>query len=481
MSSINTVKRFFSGFCYRAILLVAFVTFAANTSAQAQATKPNILIVLGDDCTYNDLSIYGGTNVNTPRLEKFTGESMLFTNAYMAMAMCQPCRTELYSGRYPLQTLTCWNHCKTVPETTSICQYLGDQGYRIGLAGKNHVGPFQSFPFDDVKGFEGNCVALTADHDCKGISEYMSKDSAEPFCLVVGLVVPHVPWTVGDPSHFDTDKFDMPDHFVDTPETRKDYAKYLAEIEVLDQQLGDILDTLEASGKADNTIVIFSSEQGAQFPFCKWTNYNCGVHTAFVVRWPGHVTPGTKTDAMIQYVDVAPTLVEIAGGTPAQNNKLDGSSFLAVLNGKTDKHREFTYAMHNNVPEGSPYPIRSVCDGKYRYIRNLTPDAMHIQKYSMGVPHTSYWPSWMLASGNRKPAYEKVMKYMIRPAEELYDVTDEYSMHNLADDEGYEEIKNKLSKELDKWMINQHDPGAAMDYWGANQNFSKKYKADLFD
>lgn len=470
MNSINSIKRFFSGLCYRAILLIALVTFAANTSAHAQAAKPNILVVIGDDCTYNDLSIYGGTNVNTPRLEKFAGEGMLFTNAYLAMAMCQPCRTELYTGLYPMGTRTCWNHCQSLPETKSVCHHLGELGYRVGLAGKNHVTPYKSFPFDDVRGFEGNCVATTADYDCKGISEYMAKDKNHPFYLVVGLVVPHVPWTVGDPSHFDPKKLKLPEQYVDTPETRENYAKYLAEIEVLDKQLGDILDTLEASGQADNTIVIFTSEQGSQFPFCKWTNYNCGVHTSFVVRWPGKVAPHSKTDAMIQYADVVPTLLDaVSGSVPA--DKFDGTSFLKVLTGEKTTHRTYTYAMHNNVPEGNPYPIRSVYNGKYRYIRNLMPDSLHIQKYVMSAPDTSYWPSWMRAAGNRDAAFDRVSKYLKRPAEELYDnVSDPYSMNNLIDDPSLQEIKAALSKELDNWMTMENDPGVGLDYRGANHS-----------
>jgi N-sulfoglucosamine sulfohydrolase len=425
--------------------------------------KPNILIILADDLTYNDLPLYGGTNVKTPRIDRFASEGMAFSKAYLSMAMCQPCRTEMYSGRYPVRSGTCWNHCSTLPQTNSICHYLGDLGYRVGLAGKSHVTPRPCFPFDRVEGFEGNCVAATADHDCRGIQRYMEADTTQPFCLVVGLVVPHVPWTVGDATHFHPGDVKLPDDFVDTPETRGDYSRYLAEIEVLDKQVGDILDTLEQSGQAAQTLVVFSSEQGAQFPGRKWTNYECGVHTGFVVRWPGHVVQGSRTDAMIQYADVLPTLLEAASGAVASDT-FDGTSFLDVLVAKKDAHRAYTYAMHNNVPEGSAYPIRSVCDGRYRYIRNLLPENLHIQKYIMGVNHTHYWQSWLYAAGENGRAYTLVHRYMKRPAEELYDIhNDPYSLYNLADNERYAEIKKRLSHELDRWMEEQRDPGAALD------------------
>ncbi len=434
-----------------------------NAFASDIRKKPNILIILADDATYNDLSLYGGGNVKTPRIDQFASESKTFNKAYLTMSMCQPCRTELYSGLYPMRSGTCWNHCQTLPETKSVCHYLGDLGYRVGLAGKNHVTPRHCFPFDNVEGFQDNCVAATADYKCDGIQKYMEADKSQPFCLVVGLVVPHVLWTVGDAKHFRLKELKLPANFVDTPATRRDYASYLAEIEVLDKKVGDILDTLEKSGQADNTLVIFSSEQGSQFPGCKWTNYECGVHTGFVARWPGHVKPGGRTDAIIQYADVVPTLIEAAGGN-VKTDKFDGTSFLNVLLDKAETHRTYAYAMHNNVPEGSPFPIRSVCDDRYRYIRNLLPDNLHIQKYVMGKSHTHYWQSWMLAAGEKEDAYKLVNRYMRRPAEELYDNgKDPFNLNNLANDEHYGDIKKRLSNELDRWMKEQGDPGAALD------------------
>jgi len=435
-------------------------------SAEKEVKRPNILIILADDATWNDLPLYGGPNVQMPRLDRFAAEGKTFNKAFLAMSMCQPCRTELYSGLYPMRSGTCWNHCASLPETKSVCHYLGDMGYRVGLAGKLHVTPRQCFPFDKVEGFEENCVAATADYDCDCIQKYMEADKEQPFCLVVGLVVPHVLWTVGDASHFDIAKLKLPDNLANTPETRRDYASYLAEIEVLDKKIGDILDTLDKTGRDQDTLVIFSSEQGSQFPGCKWTNYECGLHTGFVVRWPGRVKPDSRTDAMIQYADVLPTLIEAAGGT-VNSQQFDGSSFLSVLLDKSDTHRKYVYGMHNNVPEGSPYPIRSVRDERYRYIRNLLPDNLHIQKYVMGIngtKHTHYWNTWVEAACQHERANKLVTRYMKRPAEELYDSQqDPYDLNNLAADEKYADIKKRLSAELDRWMKEQNDPGAALD------------------
>ena len=429
-----------------------------------EAASPNFLIIIGDDCTYSDLPLHGGQNVATPHIDALAREGMQFTHAYVSMSMCLPCRTEMYTGLYPHRSGASWNHSAARPGTKSVCHYLGDAGYRVGLTGKYHVVPRKSFPFEKVKGFEPGCVKLTAAHEVSGVREFIGRSREQPFCLVVGLVTPHVPWSVGDPSHFDPKQLQLPPHLADTPQTREDFAKYLAEIEVMDQQVGDVLGVLEASGQADETLVLFTSEQGAQFPGCKWTNWELGVHTAFVARWPGKVAAGSRTDAIVQYADVLPTLLA-AANVDAESKNLDGSSFLSVLLDSGKQHREYAYSMHNNIPEGPPYPIRSVRDAEFRYIRNLTPQATYIERHLMGRnDHNPYWATWMYASPFNDQAYNLVRRYMHRPAEELYHTaSDPFETKNLAEDPKYAEVQQRLSAEVDRWMQDQDDPGPALD------------------
>ncbi|HAK95415.1 MAG TPA: heparan N-sulfatase [Planctomycetes bacterium] len=434
------------------------------SAATAAETPPNFLLIIADDCSHSELPLFGGRNVATPRIDRLAEEGMLFRSAYVSMSMCVPCRAELYTGLYPLRSGVCWNHSSATPGIESIVQHLGRLGYRTGIAGKVHATPRAVFPFEMVGGFERNCVAETAAHDVSGIRAFMTRDPSGPFCLIVGLVVPHAPWTVGDPSAFDCAKLVLPPHFPDTPETRESLAKYLAEIAHLDVQVGDVLKALDAAGQAGRTVVMFTSEQGGQWPGCKWTNWNQGLHTALIVRWPGRVTPGAKTDALVQYADVLPTFLDIAGGKPEALG-LDGTSFLRVLTGERDTHRRFAYAMHNNVPEGPPYPIRSVTDGSFRYIRNLLPDALYIEKHVMGsTAHNPYWLSWLWASETDPHAYAMVRRYMRRPAEELYDTSaDSFELANLAADPAHAARKAALAAELDRWLAEQDDPGAPLD------------------
>ena len=445
-----------------------FLSALAGVAVTASAAPPNILIVIADDATYSDLPLYGGQNLKMPQIERLASEGMRFDHAYLAMSMCVPCRAELYTGLYPLHNGVCWNHSIARQGTRSIVQHLGKLGYRVGIAGKVHASPREVFPFEMVDGFERSCVAQTASHDVTGMKRFIRRDASSPFCLSIGLVVPHAPWTVGDPSHFDPKRLKLPPYFVDTPETRRDFVRYLAEIEVLDQQVGDILAALKETGQADNTIFVFTSEQGAQFPGCKWTNWEQGVHTGFVVRWPGKIKPGSQTDALIQYADLLPTLIDAVGGD-ASSGGFDGTSFLPVLLGQKSGHRTYVYNMHDNVPEGPSYPIRSVRTREFHYIRNLTPESLYIEKHLMRQSqHNEYWPSWMWESASSAYALQLVTRYMLRPAEEFYRASDgAFESNNLAEDPQFTEVKQQLRAELDRWMRQQGDPGVALDTWEA--------------
>ncbi len=422
---------------------------------------------MADDCTFNDLPAYGGANAKTPNLDALARQSMVFDRAYLCSAMCQPCRAELYSGQYPLRNGCAWNHSASRPMTKSLPHYLGDQGYRVGLAGKVHVAPAAAFPFESVAGFEKNCVRdPTRDLEISAAEEFMSRADA-PFCLIVALVEPHVPWVMGDPKQYPPAKIQLPPNLADTPLTRTSFGRYLAEISYMDNQVGQVLDTLEQSGKSKDTIVIFTSEQGAQFPGCKWTNFDTGVHTALFVRWPGKIPPGRKAD-LVQYADVAPTLVELSGGDPA-TLPVDGMSFKNVLLDEGTSQRDYVYGMHNNIPEGPAFPIRSISDGRYHYIRNLTPKEIYIEKHLMGVKgdgklNNPYWQSWVWESANSQRTYDLVKRYTTRPPEQLFDLeVDPYEMNNLAGNPQYANVLARLSTELDEWMALQGDPGIEQD------------------
>jgi N-sulfoglucosamine sulfohydrolase len=455
---------------YLSAIVFAGLVFGLNAlQLTTAAEQPNVLIIMADDCTHNDLPLYGGANAQTPNIDRLAKQGLTFNRAYLAEAMCQPCRAELYTGLYPMSNGCAWNHSASRPSTTSMPHHLSALGYRVGLAGKVHVKPARSFPFEKVGGFDPSCVRNpTKPHDLQNVRDFMTRDTSKPFCLVIALVEPHVPWVMGDASKYPPKKIKLPPNIADTPKTREDYGRYLAEITYMDGQVGEILQSLEDSGQADDTLVLFTSEQGSQFPGCKWTNWDTGLHTALIARWPGKVAAGERTHALVQYCDVLPTLLAAAGGDTSKHN-YDGSSFLPVLLGKKSTHREYVYGVHNNIPEGPAYPIRTITDGKYRYIRNLTPDEIYIEKHLMGLQgggalNNPYWPTWVGEAWSNPHTYKLVKRYMRRPAEQLYHTAeDSYEMTNLAGDTAHADIKKRLSDELDRWLSAQGDPGAPQD------------------
>lgn len=446
------------------------LTLLATFPGAAQERAPNFLLIIADDVTYNDLPLYGGPNIETPNIDSLARQGLTFDRAYLSMAMCNPCRTELYTGLYPFRNGSSWNHSAARPGTQSVVDHLGGLGYRVGLSGKKHVGPDDSFRFENVPGVP-NPREITPEpkFDTTEIREFIARDPNEPFFLVTAFHEAHAPWTVGHPERIDPEKLALPRNMADTQRTREQFATYLAEIVAWDVQVGTLLDALEETGQSDNTVVILTSEQGSAFPGNKWTNWNTGVHTALIVRWPGVVPEGARTQALVQYADILPTLVAATGADGG--GEFDGSSFLPVLSGESTHHRDFVYLMHNNVPEGPPYPIRAVVDEQWHFIRNLTPDRLYFEKHMMGGFRANwFWESWLAATGpwgdspiNRR-AVELVNRFMRRPSEQLYDTeSDPYQMKNLAGDLDLAPVRNRMRAALGRWMLMQGDPGTALD------------------
>ncbi len=451
-----------------ALFVVSWVKLTVSTCWAASA-KPNMVIIMADDCTFNDLPMYGGQNARTPNLDRLARQGLVFEGAFLSEAMCQPCRSELYSGQFPARNGCAWNHSTSRSSTTSLPHHLGKLGYRVGLAGKVHVLPQEAYPFEAVGGFDASCTRNpTRAHDLTGMREFISRDPVQPYLLVVALVEPHLPWVMGDASEYPPELLKLPPYLADNTRTRQDFAAYLAEISYMDSQVGEILTMLDELDQSRNTLVLFTSEQGAQFPGCKWTNWNTGVHTALIARWHQRIQPNTRTSALVQYADVLPTLIDIAGGQ-ADSANFDGSSFLQILTTEKTEHRRFAYGIHNNIPEGPAYPIRSVTDGRFHLIRNLTSNEMYIEKHVMGVNgngqlNNPYWATWIWDSWNNRRTYDLVHRYTHRPSVELYDLqTDPYELTNLANDRQHNTVRATLQRELDRWLEQQLDPGSQLD------------------
>ncbi|MBI1324887.1 sulfatase-like hydrolase/transferase [bacterium] len=201
-----------------AIRLAMIMTLAFLTFQSARAASLNVPIILADVCTFSDLPIYGGRNAKTPNLDRLASQGLTFDRAYVSSAMCQPCRAELFTGQQPVRNGCAWKHSASRPGTCSLPRHLAPLCYRAGIAGKVHEAPKAVIPFENVAGFDPNAVREpTKPHDLAGIREFMTRDRSQPFCLVVGLVEPHVPWVMGDRSKYPPGERKLPPHLADTP------------------------------------------------------------------------------------------------------------------------------------------------------------------------------------------------------------------------------------------------------------------------
>ncbi|GAB3417654.1 sulfatase family protein [Niabella aquatica] len=449
--------------CLQAVLSIAAVFICQVIhAADKKDPRPNIIIIMADDLDSRQLSCYGGENLKTIHIDKLAEEGLKFNSIITSEAMCVPTRASLFTGLFPARNGSYQNHKPVYDNLKSVAHYLKNVGYRVGLTGKDHVTkPVSVFPFDIVPGFETGCTSPTDEYFLDSISTYIQQP--EPYCLFIMSINPHAPWTVGDPSEFDPHKLKLPAHWVDTDLTRKQFCKYLAEVRRLDNQVGDFVKLLHETGGDDNTIVIFLGEQGEQFPGGKWNLYDNGQKSSMIVKWPGTVKSNTQTGAIVQYEDITPTLIDIAGGAPVKG--LDGKSFKQVLEGKKTEHRDVAFGIHNNIPEGPAYPIRSVRDHKYKLLVNLIPDAAYYIKYMMNTERQDLaWTTWVAKAANSEKDMKLVTRIAHRPAIEFYDIVkDPYELDNLASKPSYRSLIKKYESQLTQWMQEQGDTGAAMD------------------
>jgi N-sulfoglucosamine sulfohydrolase len=181
-----------------------------------------------------------------------------------------------------------------------------------------------------------------------------------------------------------------------------------------------------------------------------------------IVRWPGMIKPDSQTSAIVQYEDITPTILNIAGGKPIDT--LDGKSFLSVLNGSTNTARDYAYGMYNNIPEGPPYPSRSIRSSRYKLILNLTPEKTYSIKWYNTPGDFNLWQSWKEKAKTSKEAKFLVNRVSNRPAVEFFDlIKDPYELKNLASKIAYQKMIASFRLKLEQWMEQQGDKGAAVD------------------
>lgn len=451
---------------YRPIAFIAIATlllFAVERCAAADA-RPNLVVFISDDHGHLDSSVAGASEFQTPNLNRLASDGMTLTHAFAASPSCAPSRAAFLTGLMPMRNGAMLNHQPPRGDVNKLPAYLHALGYEVVAFGKvAHYRQGKLYGFDHVSHdtfHDDTCVAAAV--------AYLQQWSGDrPLCLFVGTNWPHVPWPESqgnvvrgspDPAIGNTVFVPPPTH-VDTPATRHWRARYAAAIEQFDGDLGLVYDAVyERLGP--HTLFIHFSDHGAQWPFGKWNLYDAGTRVPFFAVWPGVIRPGSQSDAMLNLVDLLPTLVEAAGGDPPAD--LDGQSFAAVLTGQSSEHRDRIFTTHSGDGHMNAYPIRSVRTRHWKYILNLRPESEHHTHIDSGkdVDGNAYWRSWIAAAETDQPAAKIVGRYYHRPAEELYDLrSDPLEQHNLAADSQHNETLRQLRDELDAWLQQQGDEG----------------------
>ena len=414
--------------------------------------KPNMVVFLSDDHGCLDSPIYGGKFVRTPTMQKLADEGMVFAQAFVASPACGPSRAALLSGLMPARNGAEPNHTMPRPETQTMVKLLQKQGYEVVAFGKVAHGKKhpQIVGFNHWQDGRRDQIAELVR------SFFKSRTSDRPLCLMVGDHRPHVPW-IKD-STYDPDEVVLPGHFVDTKETREHWARYLTDVTGMDATMAEVDRMAREHFGTDDYLFVYTADHGAQWPFGKWNLYDAGVRTAMIFRWPGKIASGVRTDAMVSWIDLMPTLIDLAGGRIPEG--IDGRSFADVLLGRSQKHRDVIYTTHSGDGIMNVYPIRSVRTKQFKYIRNLRPDCYHSNHSDIHRRDGAgaYWDSWDEAAKNDPKATAIVAKYYQRPAVEFYDLTkDPTEQNNLANNPQYKEQVEKMSSMLDEWMKEQGD------------------------
>ena len=427
-------------------LLTALIALISSAAAQE---RPHIVILLTDDLGGRDTTVYGSQDVRTPNLERLAAKGMTFDNAFVASPACAPSRAALLTGLMPARNGAEANHTYPRDGTTYLTTSLKSMGYEIAAFGKVAHGNYKpEYGFDF---FSRPRVGFAAN-----VERYFQQRTSErPLCLMVGDRRPHVPWTKD--SIYDPNKVGLPPYFVDTPQTRQHRARYFSDITGLDEELGQVID-MARKNLGEDVLFVFSSDHGGQWPFGKWNLYDAGVRVPLVIEWQGKVAAGTRTNAMVSWVDILPTLIELAGGEVPSG--IDGRSFAGVLYGEAREHREEIFTTHSGDGVFNVHPIRSVRTKRFKYILNLLPSHLHtnhsdiLRRDGAG----KYWDSWDKAAATNPEAAAIVRRYFERPAEELYDLrTDSLEQNNLAYRPEHGKLVRELRARLESWMHGQGD------------------------
>jgi len=453
-------------------------TGAGAVAAAQQRSKLNILFMLSDDHSTPYLGIYG-SGTKSPNLDRFGREGIVFDKMFTVAPQCVTSRAGLMTGRSAVAARMTRFSSALPPDEITLPEVLRESGYYTGICGRTfhldgsgRLGPITEGLMQKLnfRTFQKRVDYLDRGSDQNGVGKHLETflDKApkgKPFFMWMNFSDPHHVWDTKHPTlRHNPSEIKLPPQLPDLPGVREDLSRYLDEISHLDGLCEGIFEILKKRGLDQNTLVMFCGDNGMAFPHGKGSLFDPGLNVPLMVRWPGVVKPDRKSSALISGEDIAPTLIEAAGGkVPA---RMQGKSIVPLLKGESFAEREYIFA-ERGPHGGSTYTLetkassfdqsRCVRSKKWKLIYNCSP---YQEYWPVDSANDPGWKQILAAhqAGTLKPEHEQAYFTRPRPVYQLFDLEkDPGEMNNLAGKPGYAEIEKQLKIALTEKMMVDFD------------------------
>lgn len=412
----------------------------------AQNDPPNFIIFIADDVSWDDLGCYGNEDVQTPNIDRLAANGLRFNNTYLTASSCSPSRNSILLGRYPHNTGAAELHTQPPVDMLSFPELLRDKGYHTVHSGKYHQGEFSQRAFVEIHR-EGE--KITNSGEGMWLQNVQERPRDKPFFMWFAALDAHRAWGENEFSGtHDPAELTPPFYLADMDATKEDLAQYYDEIYRFDHHIGLVVEELEKQDALNNTLIIVMADNGRPFPHSKTRVNDRGMKTPFVIHYPEGVGEARQSNSLVSVIDIAPTILEMAGIEAPDN--FQGRSFQALLDDPGRPFRNYVFAEHN----WHDYEAheRMVRNRDFMYILNSRPE-----KPQMGpadaVESPAFQDLWRLrAKGELTPVQTDVF-VTPRPKEELYDLSrDPLQLVNIAAMPDYQEDLKAMRDILNQWM-----------------------------
>ncbi len=455
-----------------ASLAAVILALAGSALAFAEATqpsRPNVLIVTVDDMNWNSVGAFGSPIKDiTPHIDALAHSGRRYERAYVAASNCSPSRVALQTGLTPQQSGATGFFYIDDSNTPTIATELRKAGYLTGVIGKpadTNPAPVGGKYWDVQENFGAvrkHSAAAMAEASARFLGTAIRRH--KPFYLVVNIADPHKP-NFNDaeaaasgadahaPSRIITEnEVTVPGFLPDLPGIRADVRNYQNSVKRADDTLGAIMAALEASGLAQETLVIFLSDHGMPFPFAKSSVYDNGLRTPLVIRWPGRIEAGSVSSELVAAVDLMPTILDAAGITMPAGRDYTGRSLLRA----GAPARDYAFGSFDENARGYPVPMRGTIGRDWAYVFNAWSDGEHALKND-DMNHASF--KQLVRHAAATPAVKARLDYYLAPpVEELCHLAvDPDCLVNLAGDPAHAAVLAELREATRAQMLRTGD------------------------